>query len=151
VTIDLSDGSLTAASVIRALGLLPHPEGGHYRETWRDPDPPGGRGAGTAILFLLAAGEASHWHRVDAAELWLWHAGAPLALRIAADGSPPAKSRLGPDLAGGAALQAVVPKDAWQAAASEGAWTLCSCVVTPAFRFAGFTLAPPDWEPAPSS
>jgi predicted cupin superfamily sugar epimerase len=151
VTIDLRDGSLPAASVIGALGLLPHPEGGHYREAWRDPDPPGGRGAGTAILFLLAAGEASHWHRVDAAELWLWHAGAPLALRIAPDGDPPTTRQLGPDLASGATLQAVVPKDAWQAAASEGDWTLCSCVVTPAFRFAGFTLAPPGWVPAPSS
>ncbi len=144
MTIDLRDGSLPASAVIRALGLSPHPEGGHFRETWRDPDPPGGRGAGTAILFLLAAGESSHWHRVDAAELWLWQAGAPLTLRIGAD-----SFRLGPDLAAGAMLQAMVSQDAWQAAASEGAWTLCSCVVAPAFRFAGFTLAPPGWEPDP--
>jgi predicted cupin superfamily sugar epimerase len=142
VTPDLRDASLPAATVIAALGLAPHPEGGHYRETWRDPDPPGGRGAGTAILFLLAAGEASHWHRVDAAELWLWHAGAPLTLRIGE-----ALLRLGPDLTDGQVLQGLVPAGAWQAAMSEGAWTLCSCVVTPAFRFAGFELAPPGWEP----
>jgi predicted cupin superfamily sugar epimerase len=145
--LDLRDGSQPAASVIRALSLAPHPEGGHFRETWRDPDPPGGRGAATAILFLLAAGEASHWHRVDAAELWLWHAGAPLALRVAPPGEAPTTIRLGPDLASGAVLQGIVPKDGWQAAASEGAWTLCACVVAPAFRFAGFTLAPPGWEP----
>jgi predicted cupin superfamily sugar epimerase len=140
---DLRDATLPAAAVIQALGLAPHPEGGHYRETWRDPDPPGGRGAGTAILFLLAAGERSHWHRVDAAELWLWHAGAPLALRLSPDGRSVTTLHLG----AAAALQGIVPASAWQAAVSEGAWTLCSCVVTPAFRFAGFELAPPGWEP----
>jgi predicted cupin superfamily sugar epimerase len=132
--------------VIQALGLAPHPEGGHYRETWRDPDPPGGRGAGTAILFLLAAGERSHWHRVDAAELWLWHAGAPLTLRLSSDGRSVTALHLG----AAAALQGTVPAGAWQAATSDGAWTLCSCVVTPAFRFAGFELAPPAWEPGSS-
>jgi uncharacterized protein len=147
VTLDLRDGSLPASAVIRALDLAPHPEGGHYRETWRDPDPPGGRGAGTSILFLLAASERSHWHRVDAAELWLWQAGASLALRISSDGRTQTTLRLGPDQAGGAVLQGLVPRDAWQAATSEGAWTLCACVVTPAFRFAGFELAPPAWEP----
>jgi predicted cupin superfamily sugar epimerase len=140
---DLRDGTLPAAAVSLALGLAPHPEGGHYRETWRDPDPPGGRGAGTAILFLLAAGERSHWHRVDAAELWLWHAGAPLALRLSPDGQSVTALHLGP----ASALQGLAPAGAWQAAASEGAWTLCSCVVTPAFRFDGFELAPPAWEP----
>jgi predicted cupin superfamily sugar epimerase len=140
---DLRDASLPVAAVIRALDLAPHPEGGHYRETWRHPDPPGGRGVGTAILFLLAAGERSHWHRVDAAELWLWQAGAPLSLRIGAE-----VLRLGPDLAGGGVLQGIVPKGVWQAASSEGAWTLCGCVVAPAFRFAGLDLAPPGWEPS---
>jgi predicted cupin superfamily sugar epimerase len=144
---DLRDGSLPAASVIRALDLSPHPEGGHFRETWRAPAPDGGRGASTAILFLLAAGERSHWHRVDADELWLWHAGAPLSLQRAAEGGPPATLRLGPGLADGQVLQAVVAKDEWQAAASAGAWTLCSCIVAPAFRFEGFTLAPPGWQP----
>ncbi len=142
MAIDLRDAALPAAAVVETLALAPHPEGGHYRETWRDPDPPGGRGAGTAILFLLASGQSSRWHRVDAAELWLWHAGAPLCLRVGDQ-----TLRLGPDAASGEALQGVVPKDAWQAAASEGAWTLCSCVVAPAFRFTGFELAPPGWEP----
>ena len=133
--------------MIHALGLAPHPEGGHYRETWRDPDPPGGRGAGTAILFLLAAGQSSRWHRVDASELWLWHAGAPLSLRISADGRAQTVLRLGPEMTIGEVLQGVVPQGAWQAASSHGAWTLCSCVVAPAFRFAGFAMAPAGWEP----
>ncbi|MBN8875462.1 MAG: cupin domain-containing protein [Rhodospirillales bacterium] len=141
--IDLRDPGLDPATVIRALALQPHPEGGHYRETWRDPAPEGGRGAGTAILFLLAAGERSHWHRVDAAELWLWQAGAPLLLERAA---APAL-RLGPEMAAGEVLQGVVAADQWQAARSLGAWTLCSCIVAPAFAFSGFTLAPPGWEP----
>jgi predicted cupin superfamily sugar epimerase len=141
--IDLRDPSVPAATVIRALALAPHPEGGHYRETWRDTAPDGGRGVGTAILFLLAAGEASHWHRVDAAELWLWHAGAPLQLSMA-DG----EHTIGPDLSGGQALQHLVPKHAWQAARSLGAWSLVSCVVAPAFSFAGFELAPPAFTPS---
>lgn len=134
---NLRDPGADAASVIRALGLRPHPEGGHYCETWRDLPPDGGRGAGTAILFLLRAGESSAWHRVDAAELWLWQAGAPLALRIA----PDRRLRLGPDLGAGEVLQGLVPAHCWQAAESLGAWTLCSCVVAPAFEFAGFEMA----------
>ena len=147
---DLRDPALPAASVAAALGLLPHPEGGHYRETWRDapPDgsPDGARGVGTSILFLLAAGERSHWHRVDAAEAWHWHAGAPLRLRIA-DGGTIADHRLGPDLGAGEFPFGLVPPGAWQAAESLGAWTLVACTVSPAFRFEGFELAPPGWEP----
>lgn len=141
--IDLRDPELDPAAVIRALDLQPHPEGGHYRETWRDFASEGERGAGTAILFLLAAGERSHWHRVDAAELWLWQAGAPLELER--EGVPPL--RLGPDFAAGEMLQGVVDAHRWQAARSLGRWTLCSCVVAPAFVFSGFTLAPPGWAP----
>ena len=133
----LRDPGADAASVIRALELQPHPEGGHYRETWRDVPPDGGRGAGTAILSLLRAGERSVWHRVDAAELWLWQAGAPLDLRVA----PRTRLRLGPDLRAGEVLQGLVPAQCWQAAESLGAWTLCSCVVAPAFEFAGFEMA----------
>ncbi|MBB5694158.1 cupin domain-containing protein [Muricoccus pecuniae] len=144
---NLRDHGLEAAAVIAALGLRPHPEGGHYRETWRDAPPGGERGAGTAILFLLAAGERSHWHRVDAAEGWHWHAGAPLALRIS-DGGPPATRRLGPDMGAGEELFAIVPRGAWQAAESLGAWTLVGCTVSPAFLFEGFEMAPPGWEPA---
>jgi predicted cupin superfamily sugar epimerase len=138
---------LDAATVIQALGLRPHPEGGHYRETWRDVPAGGGRGAATAILFLLAAAERSHWHRVDAAELWLWHAGAPLRLELADDGADARPWLLGPDLGAGHRLQATVPARCWQAAATLGRWTLVSCVVAPAFRFAGFELAPPGWRP----
>ena len=142
--IDLRDPGADAASVIRALGLHPHPEGGHFRETWRDTPDGGGRGAGTAILFLLAAGERSHWHRVDAAELWVWHAGAPLELTVGLS----ARLLIGPDMMQGQVLQGLVPKNEWQAARSLGAWSLCGCVVSPAFQFDGFELAPPGWSPA---
>ncbi len=146
MTIDLRDPTLDAAAAREALGLSPHPEGGHYREVWRDHPAAGRRGAGTCILFLLAAGERSHWHRVDAAEIWLWQAGAPLLLGMDA-GAGQEAVRLGPDLAGGEALQAVVPAHAWQDARSLGAWSLVSCVVAPAFEFSGFEMAPPGWSP----
>ncbi len=136
------DSGQTAAAVIAALGLQPHPEGGHYRETWRD-RPPAGRGAGTAILFLVAAGEMSNWHSVDGAEQCIWQAGAPLTLSIAAsDTTAPEATTLDSDR-----LHGVVPAHAWQAAVSLGAWTLVTCVVTPAFEFAGFELAQPGWQP----
>lgn len=137
---------LAAEQVVAMLELRPHPEGGHFRETFRDRVSVNGRSASTAIYFLLAAGERSHWHRVDAAEVWLWHAGAPLALSIAADGAVETLT-LGTDLASGARPQAVVPARAWQAAESLGAWTLVSCTVAPGFDFAGFELAPPGWSP----
>ncbi len=141
---DLRDPAIPAQAVVAALGLLAHPEGGHYRETWRDRPADGGRGAGTAILFLLAEGEVSHWHRVDAAELWIWQAGAPLLLEVSGD--VPAVT-LGPLLGEGQALQGLVPPGAWQSARSRGAWTLVTCTVSPAFRFEGFELAPPGWRP----
>lgn len=147
MSIDLRDRELPAARVCAALGLLPHPEGGHYRELWRDAPADGGRGAGTSILFLLAAGERSHWHRVDAAEIWIWAAGAALRLGIAGADGQTREVRLGPDLAAGELLQAVVPAACWQAACSMGGWTLVSCVVAPAFEFAGFELAAPGWAP----
>lgn len=135
-------------SIIRRLALQPHPEGGHYRETYRHVPEDGGRGAMTAIYFLLRAGEVSHWHRVDAAEIWHFYAGAPLELAIADAGSKPEVHVLGPDLAAGAAPQVIVPPGAWQSAKSRGAWTLVGCTVGPAFDFAGFELAPPGWSPA---
>lgn len=142
-----------AAEIIRELGLQPHPEGGHYRETFRDEvtvgDRDGPRGASTAIYYLLQAGEVSHWHRVDAAEVWHWYAGAPLVLTISADGREAASQTLGCDLGVGQRPQIVVPARAWQTARSLGAWTLAGCTVAPAFQFDGFEMAPPDWRPHP--
>jgi predicted cupin superfamily sugar epimerase len=138
---------LTAQDVIRLLDLKPHPEGGHYRETFRDTRMVEGRAASTAIYFLLKRGERSHWHRVNAVETWHWHAGSPLMLNIH-DGAGLRAIRLGPDLALGERPQAIVPTEAWQAAESLGDWTLVGCTVAPGFEFAGFELAPPGWNPA---
>jgi predicted cupin superfamily sugar epimerase len=139
--------TLAAADVIRLLDLKPHPEGGHFRETFRDPRTiDGRRAASTAIYFLLAAGERSHWHRIDAVETWHYYAGAPLALDIAArDGGPVERMTLGADIAAGERPQAIVPARAWQAAASLGAWTLTGCTVAPGFEFEQFELAPKGW------
>jgi predicted cupin superfamily sugar epimerase len=137
---------LSADDVIRTLELKPHPEGGHYRETFRDPRTIEGRAASTAIYFLLKRGEHSHWHRVGAAEAWHWHAGSPLNLKINSGGATETL-RLGPDLAVGERPQAVVPAYAWQAAETTGDWTLVGCTVAPGFDFAGFELAPSDWQP----
>ena len=137
-----------AASLIAALGLAPHPEGGWYRETWRAEAAPGERGAATAIYFLLEAGQRSHWHRVDATELWLFHAGSALRLETApSDAGPATATRLGPDLLRGEVPQLRIPPGHWQAATADRGWALVSCVVAPAFDFAGFELAPPDWAP----
>jgi len=135
--------------IIDALALRPHPEGGHYAETWRGQAGADGRPIGTAIHFLLRAGERSHWHRVDADELWLFHAGAPLTLSIeTGSGSRAAVDhRLGIDLPAGECPQVLVPARSWQSAISTGAWTLVSCTVTPGFRFDGFELAPAGWSP----
>ena len=150
----------SADKLIEQLGLAAHPEGGWYKETWRGAASTAGRGdagpegraGGTAIIFLLRAGEASHWHTVDAAELWLWQAGDPLELRLAADDAGPVRSViLGADVGAGQQLQGLVAPQEWQAARSFGqpqhGYSLVSCVVVPGFDFAGFTLAPPGWEP----
>lgn len=140
-----------AAEIIARLRLAPHPEGGHFRETFRDPRADdNGRAVSTAILFLLARGERSHWHRVDAAEVWHYHAGAPLALQIA-DAEGTRIHHLGGDVMAGEMPQAVVPAHAWQAAESCGDWTLVGCTVAPGFDFAGFELAPPDFSPGEGS
>jgi uncharacterized protein len=141
--------ALTAAEVIRLLDLKPHPEGGHYRETFRDPHTVDGRPVSTAIHYLLGVGEVSEWHRVDAAEIWHWHAGAPLVITMSPNGHDASAHRLGPDLAVGQRPQIVVPAGAWQTATSLGAWTLVGCTVAPGFRFEGFELAPPGWRPTP--
>jgi predicted cupin superfamily sugar epimerase len=138
----------SAADVVRLLALAPHPEGGHFRETFRDRHIVSGRAASTAIYFLLARGERSHWHRIDAAEAWHFYAGAPLVLEIAtSERAPAAHLRLGPDLAAGERPQAIVPAGAWQAAESLGDWTLAGCTVAPGFDFARFELAPKGWRP----
>jgi predicted cupin superfamily sugar epimerase len=136
----------TAADIIKKFALKPHPEGGHYRETFRDSHTVSGRAASTAILFLLARGERSHWHRVDAVEIWHWHAGAPLKLEIV-DGAKEEIVRLGVDIHGGEAPQVTVPARAWQAAESLGDWTLVGCTVAPGFVFDTFELAAKDWSP----
>lgn len=137
----------TAAEIIATLELLPHPEGGHFRETFRDARTDAhGRAASTAIYFLLAAGERSHWHRVDAVEIWHYHAGAPLTLEIADENGQRAIT-LGADLAAGQQPQGIVPPHAWQAAATTGDWTLVGCTVAPGFDFATFELAPKGWKP----
>ena len=140
--------ALTAAEIIARLDLKPHPEGGHFRETFRDPRvDAGGRALSTAIYFLLVRGERSHWHRIDAAEAWHYYAGDALTLRIADDDGQ-RTIMLGPDLAAGEVPQAVVPVHAWQAAESTGDWTLVGCTVAPGFDFATFELAANGWSPA---
>lgn len=136
---------MTAQEIIAKLDLAPHPEGGFYRQTWIADDGP--RPSGTCIYFLLAEGQSSHWHRVDAVEIWHFYAGAPLVLSLSeTDAGPVSQITLGPDLAQGQRPQAIVPKDWWQAARTTGDWTLVGCTVSPAFRFEGFTLAPPDFD-----
>ena len=135
---------MTAQEIIDTLGLAPHPEGGYYRETWVAQN--AGRPTGTCIYFLLAEGQRSHWHRVDATEIWLYHAGAPLMLSLSATEAGPAEQQmLGPDLAT-ARPQIIMPENHWQAARSTGDYTLISCTVSPGFQFAGFTLAAPGFD-----
>ncbi|MEO1639408.1 MAG: cupin domain-containing protein [Pseudomonadota bacterium] len=134
---------MTADDIIAQLNLAPHPEGGFYRQTWAADN--AGRASGTCIYFLLKEGQASHWHAVDAVEIWHFYAGAPLILSLAPDLEGPATDHLlGPDLTAGQAPQIIVPKDHWQMAATTGAWTLVGCTVSPGFQFEGFTMAAPD-------
>ena len=139
--------TLSADQVIQLLNLAPHPEGGHFRETFRGRAQAGERAASTAIYFLLRAGEQSHWHTVDAAEGWHFYAGDPLLLETAPSGGPISSTRLGSGLASGEQPQAIVPAGHWQRARSLGQWTLVGCTVAPAFTFDGFRLAPPGFSP----
>jgi uncharacterized protein len=137
----------SASDIIARLDLKPHPEGGHYRETFRDSNcDANGRSHSTAIYFLLARGERSHWHRIDVVEIWHYYAGDALTLRITDDRGV-RSIRLGPDLSAGEVPQATVPALAWQAAESTGDWTLVGCTVAPGFEFTGFELAKPDFKP----
>ncbi|MGD9543687.1 MAG: cupin domain-containing protein [Methylocystis sp.] len=144
--------ALSTQEIVRLLDLAPHPEGGFYHQTFRDSvSVAGARAASTAIYYLLPGGGISHWHRVDAAEVWHFYQGAPLELKIAAQGAPTEILRLGPTLAAGERPQAVVPAGFWQSAKSLGRepddWTLVGCTVAPGFEFAGFELAPADFSP----
>ena len=138
---------LSADEVVRRLALQPHPEGGYFKETFRDEARADGRGHSTAIYYLLPAGDISAWHRVDAAEIWHFYAGAPLALSLCADGVAVTEHQLGPDIANSQRPQVVVPQHVWQSAETLGAWTLVGCTVAPGFEFSGFELAPDGWEP----
>lgn len=137
---------MDAKKIIETLGLEPHPEGGHYRETWRHDDGER-RGAGTAIYYLLRAGEQSHWHRHDAAEIWHHYAGAALELSSFHEGKPVLTRVLGSDLLAGQRPQLIVEARHWQAARSLGEWSLLGCTVSPAFEFERFEMAPPGWRP----
>ena len=137
--------AMTAQQIIALLDLAPHPEGGFYRQTWIAGNP--GRATGTCIYFLLDAGQRSHWHRVDATEIWHFYAGAPLTLHMAEDAAGPKTSQsLGPDLAAGQRPQLIVPDGHWQAAEAGAGWTLVGCTVSPGFRFEGFELAAPGFD-----
>lgn len=136
---------MNADTIIDTLGLAPHPEGGFYRQTWIAGDRP--RPSGSCIYFLLRNGGASHWHRVDAVEIWHYYAGAPLVLDMSETGEgPKSETLLGPDIAAGQRPQAIVPEGWWQAARTTGDWTLVGCTVSPAFRFEDFELAPPEFD-----
>jgi predicted cupin superfamily sugar epimerase len=138
---------MQADEIIAHLNLAPHPEGGHYRQTWIADAEAGNRPTGTCIYFLLKTGEHSHWHRVDATEIWHYYAGAPLILSIAETKAGPARDQiLGPELGAGETPQLIVPEAHWQAARTTGAWTLVGCTVSPGFRFVGFELAAPGFD-----
>lgn len=138
---------ITAPEIISLLDLAPHPEGGWFKETFRDEPGPDGRARSTAIFFLLQAGEESAWHRIDAVEVWHFYDGAPLALQLAREGGAAVTVRLGTDLEAGEKPQAIVPAGVWQSAASTGDWSLVGCTVAPGFDFSGFEMALPGWAP----
>ena len=133
--------------VVKKLGLEPHPEGGWYRETWRAEAAGGGRAAGTAIYYLLEEAQISRWHRVDAAEIWHWYAGAALEMALSPDGHSREIAVLGPAIQAGERPQILVPAGCWQSAVSKGEFTLVGCTVSPGFEFVGFEMAPHGWEP----
>lgn len=139
---------MDADEIIRHLDLRPHPEGGHFRETYRHRPLNGGRGDATQIYYLLRAHERSHWHRIDSIEVWHFYAGSPLRLDMSVDGRITRSVILGIDFADGEQAHAVVPAHAWQAAESLGDWSLVGCTVAPAFSFDGFEMAPPNWSPS---
>jgi predicted cupin superfamily sugar epimerase len=143
----VKEAGASAEEIVRLLGLVPHPEGGFYRETFRAAGVEGERGASTAIYYLLREGDVSAWHRTDADEVWHHYGGGALELSLSADGKERSSVRLGSDLAAGERPQAVVAAGVWQSARPLGGWVLAGCTVAPAFDFVGFEMAPPGWEP----
>ena len=141
----------SAQAIIDALKLQPHPEGGWYIQTFKDEAGSDGRARSTAIFYLLEEGSRSHWHRVDAVEIWHYHAGAPLELSLSMDGIDSRTLVLGPEILAGQTPQGIVREGEWQSARSLGAWTLVGCTVAPGFEFSGFEMAPPDWQPGAST
>lgn len=139
--------SMTADEIVALLGLEAHPEGGCFVETYRQSNASGERSHSTAIYYLLREGETSHWHRIDAAEVWHHYAGAPLELSISKEPGQVRKQILGAELKSGQRPQYVVEPGEWQAARSLGAWSLVGCTVSPGFEFAGFEMAEPGWTP----
>lgn len=142
-----SQDQTSAARIIELLEMQSHPEGGYYSETFRDDATIDGRSVGTAIYYLLERGDRSHWHRVDAAEIWHWYAGASLELQLSQDGEPAVAQILGTALEDGERPQIAVPQGCWQSARSLGDWTLVGCTVAPGFQFSGFEMAADDWQP----
>lgn len=141
----------TAEELIQSLNLAPHPEGGWYRETWRSASAPGERAAASAVYYVIQPAQRSHWNRVDADEMWLWHSGDPLDLSIAESDAGPARTlRLGGDIGAGEQPQVIVPKGHWQSAVPAGGdagFTFLSCIVAPGFEFSGYELAESGWSP----
>ena len=142
---------MTPEDIIAQLGLRPHPEGGYFVETFRDAKGVDGRAHSTAIYYLLRQGEHSHWHHIDAAEVWHWYGGAPLQLMLSDDGMAIAEHRLGPAIDQNERPQLLVPAHVWQSARPLGDWTLVGCTVAPGFDFSTFELAPPGWQPGDKS
>lgn len=144
--------SSSVTELIRQLELQPHPEGGWYRETWRAPAPGAARASATSIYFLLEEGQRSHWHKVDASEIWLWHAGSPVVISTSpTDTGPVMDILLGGNILVGETPQHLIEPDHWQSAYASTGWTLVSCIVSPGFEFEGFELAPAEWSPRQSA
>jgi predicted cupin superfamily sugar epimerase len=137
---------IAAADIIGLLGLSPHPEGGWYKETFRDEPGPDGRAKSTAIFFLLEEGQESAWHRIDMVEVWHFYDGAPMEMKLAGEGEAAFTLVLGNDLDAGQRPQLVVPAGVWQSARPVGGWSLVGCTVAPGFTFEGFEMIP-GWSP----
>ncbi|MET3650262.1 cupin domain-containing protein [Phyllobacterium ifriqiyense] len=139
-------------TIIESLSMQPHPEGGWYTETFRDTNEVAQSVHSTAIYFLLAEGQRSHWHRLtNATEVWHFYMGSPLELSLWQEGGAVSRVILGPDLESLQRPQVIIPRGMWQSAAPLGEFTLAGCTVAPGFSFSDFELAPPGWHPGQAS